>query len=193
MSTGNNMQDDIKKACDVLMKGGIILYPTDTIWGIGCDATNEDAVKRIYKLKQRDDSKSMLILMDNPARLNSYVQEVPDIALDLIELTTNPLTIIYDGAKNLASNLISPDGSIGIRITEEAFSRELCKQFRKPIVSTSANLSGDPSPTRFSQIKAIIKDGVDYIVTYRQKEQAQSRPSSIVKLSRDGTIQIIRK
>ncbi|WP_286853745.1 MULTISPECIES: L-threonylcarbamoyladenylate synthase [unclassified Proteiniphilum] len=193
MSTGNNMQDDIKKACDVLMKGGIILYPTDTIWGIGCDATNEDSVKRIYKLKQRDDSKSMLILMDNPARLNSYVQEVPDIALDLIELTTNPLTIIYDGAKNLASNLISPDGSIGIRITEEAFSRELCKQFRKPIVSTSANLSGDPSPTRFSQIKAIIKDGVDYIVTYRQKEQAQSRPSSIVKLSRDGTIQIIRK
>ncbi|MDD4416961.1 MAG: L-threonylcarbamoyladenylate synthase [Proteiniphilum sp.] len=187
------MQDDIKKACDVLRKGGIILYPTDTIWGIGCDATNEDAVKRIYKLKQRDDSKSMLILMDNPARLNSYVQEVPDIALDLIELTTNPLTIIYDGAKNLAPNLISPDGSIGIRITEEAFSRELCKQLRKPIVSTSANLSGDPSPTRFSQIKAIIKDGVDYIVTYRQKEQAQSRPSSIVKLSRDGTIQIIRK
>jgi len=143
------MQDDIKKACEVLRKGGIILYPTDTIWGIGCDATNEEAVKRIYELKQRDDSKSMLVLLDNPAKLQTYVQEVPDIAWDLIELTDKPLTIIYEGAKNLATNLIAADGSIGIRITNEVFSRELCRQFRKPIVSTSANVSGEPSPGRF--------------------------------------------
>jgi len=141
------MQDDIKKACDILRKGGIILYPTDTIWGIGCDATNEEAVKRIYDLKQRDDTKSMLVLMDNPAKLQTYVKEVPDIAWDLIDLADKPLTIIYDGAKNLAPNLIAPDGSIGIRITAETFSMELCRQFRKPIVSTSANISGDPSPS----------------------------------------------
>lgn len=187
------MQDDIRKACEVLRNGGIILYPTDTIWGIGCDATNEEAVRRIYELKQRDDSKSMLVLLDNPARLQTYVQDVPDIAWDLIELTDKPLTIIYEGAKNLASNLIASDGSIGIRITGEVFSRELCKQFRKPIVSTSANVSGEKSPSRFSQIRSDIKNGVDYIVTYRQKDQSEAQPSGIVKLGKNGTIQIIRK
>ncbi|SCD19447.1 Sua5/YciO/YrdC/YwlC family protein [Proteiniphilum saccharofermentans] len=187
------MQDDIKKACDILRKGGIILYPTDTIWGIGCDATNEEAVKRIYDLKQRDDTKSMLVLMDNPAKLQTYVKEVPDIAWDLIDLADKPLTIIYDGAKNLAPNLIAPDGSIGIRITAETFSMELCRQFRKPIVSTSANISGDPSPSSFSEIGQTIKEGVDYIVTYRQKEQTKAKPSGIVKLGKDGSIKIIRK
>lgn len=187
------MQDDIRKACEVLRNGGIILYPTDTIWGIGCDATNEEAVRRIYELKQRDDSKSMLVLLDNPARLQTYVQDVPDIAWDLIELADKPLTIIYEGAKNLASNLIASDGSIGIRITGEVFSRELCKQFRKPIVSTSANVSGEKSPSRFSQIRSDIKNGVDYIVTYRQKDQSEAQPSGIVKLGKNGTIQIIRK
>lgn len=187
------MQDDIKKACDILKKGGIILYPTDTIWGIGCDATNEEAVKRIYELKQRDDSKSMLVLMDNPAKLQVYMKDVPDIAWDLIELTDKPLTIIYDGAKNLATNLIAPDGSIGIRITSETFSMELCRQFRKPIVSTSANISGEPSPATFSQIGQTIREGVDYIVTYRQKEQGKAKPSGIVKLGKDGSIIIIRK
>lgn len=187
------MQDDIKKACDILKKGGIILYPTDTIWGIGCDATNEEAVKRIYELKQRDDSKSMLVLLDNPAKLQAYVKDVPDIAWDLIDLSDKPLTIIYDGAKNLASNLIAPDGSIGIRITAETFSMELCRQFRKPIVSTSANISGEPSPASFSQIGQFIREGVDYIVTYRQKEQRKVQPSGIVKLGKDGSIIIIRK
>ncbi len=187
------MQDDIKKACEVLRNGGIILYPTDTIWGIGCDATSEDAVKRIYELKQRDDSKSMLVLLDNPAKLQTYVQEVPDIAWDLIELTDKPLTIIYEGAKNLATNLIAADGTIGIRITGEVFSRELCRQFRKPIVSTSANVSGEPAPGRFSQISPAIKNGVDYVVAYGQKEQREAKPSGIVKLDRNGTIQIIRK
>ena len=187
------MQDDIKKACDILRKGGIILYPTDTIWGIGCDATNEEAVKRIYDLKQRDDTKSMLVLMDNPAKLQTYVKEVPDIAWDLIDLADKPLTIIYDGAKNLAPNLIAPDGSIGIRLTAETFSMELCRQFRKPIVSTSANISGDPSPSSFSEIGQTVKEGVDYIVTYRQKEQTKAKPSGIVKLGKDGSIKIIRK
>ncbi len=187
------MQDDIKKACDILRKGGIILYPTDTIWGIGCDATNEEAVKRIYDLKQRDDTKSMLVLMDNPAKLQTYVKEVPDIAWDLIDLADKPLTIIYEGAKNLVPNLIAPDGSIGIRITAETFSMELCRQFRKPIVSTSANISGDPSPSSFSEIGQTVKEGVDYIVTYRQKEQTKAKPSGIVKLGKDGSIKIIRK
>ncbi|MGI6073528.1 MAG: L-threonylcarbamoyladenylate synthase [Fermentimonas sp.] len=187
------MQDDIRKAIEVLKQGGLILYPTDTIWGIGCDATNEEAVKRVFELKQREDSKSMLVLMDNPAKLQTYVAEVPDIAWDLIDLTDKPLTIVYDGAKNLASNLIASDGSIGIRITNELFSRELCKQFRKPIVSTSANISGKQSPIKFSQIEKEIIDGVDYVVNYRQKEKAKGQASSIIKLNKNGTINIIRK
>lgn len=187
------MQQDIKKACEIMRNGGIILYPTDTIWGIGCDATNEDAVRKIYELKQRDDSKSMLVLMDNPAKLQTYISEVPDIAWDLIDLTDKPLTIIYDGAKNLATNLVADDGSIGIRITAEVFSAELCKQYRKPIVSTSANISGHPSPSSFKEISKDIKDAVDYVVTYRQKENKKAQPSSIVKLAVDGSIHIIRK
>ncbi len=187
------MQDDIKKAIEVLKSGGIILYPTDTVWGIGCDATNEEAVKKIYELKQRDDSKSMLILLDNPSKLQTYVQDVADIAWDLIDLTDKPLTIIFDGAKNLATNLIAEDGSIGIRVTSELFSRELCKQFRKPIVSTSANISGEPTPKLFSNISDSIINGVDYVVNYRRKENKAGEPSGILKLGKDGTIKIIRK
>ena len=187
------MQDDIKKAIEVLKSGGIILYPTDTVWGIGCDATNEEAVKKIYELKQRDDSKSMLILLDNPSKLQTYVQDVADIAWDLIDLTDKPLTIIFDGAKNLATNLIAEDGSIGIRVTSELFSRELCKQFREPIVSTSANISGEPTPKLFSNISDSIINGVDYVVNYRRKENKAGEPSGILKLGKDGTIKIIRK
>lgn len=187
------MQDDIKKACEVLKNGGVILYPTDTIWGIGCDATNEAAVKRIYEIKQRSDSKSMLVLMDNPARLQQYVADVPDIAWDLIELADKPLTIIYNEAKNLAPNLVAEDGSIGIRITDELFSRELCRQFRKPIVSTSANVSGEPSPAFFKEISDEIKNSVDYVVAFRQKENKKAIPSSIIKLGKNGSIEIIRK
>ncbi len=187
------MQEDIKKAVEILRNGGIILYPTDTIWGIGCDATNEEAVKRVYLLKQRNDSKSMLILLDNPAKLQTYVQEVPDIAWDLIDLTDKPLTIIYEGAKNLAYNLVAPDGSIGIRITAEDFSRELCKRLGRPVVSTSANISGSLPPTRFSKISREIKDGVDYVVSYRQKDNSEGSPSGVVKLGRNGTIKVIRK
>lgn len=176
-----------------MKQGGVILYPTDTIWGIGCDATNEEAVKRVYDIKQRNDHKSMLVLIDNPDKLQTYVQDVPEIAWDLIDLAEKPLTIIFDGAKNLASNLVAEDGSIGIRITGETFSKELCRQFRKPIVSTSANISGRPSPQTFREIEETIVRAVDYVVNFRQKENKKFAPSGIVKLARNGTIQVIRK
>lgn len=187
------MLEEIKKAVDVLYNGGLILYPTDTIWGIGCDATNEKAVERIYQLKQRSDSKSMLVLLDNPTKLQAYVDEIPDIAWDLIELSDKPLTIIYPGAKNLATNLIAADKSIGIRITTEAFSKKLCEVFRKPIVSTSANISGQPSPSTFTEISQEILNGVDYVVNYRQQEHSQATPSSIIKLGKGNVVQVIRK
>lgn len=186
------MNEDIKAALEVLQKGGIILYPTDTIWGIGCDACNAEAVKRVYALKNREDSKSMLVLMENAALLDRYVDEVPEIAFDLIELTDKPLTIIYDGAKNLAPNLIADDGSIGIRITSEAFTRELIRRFKRPIVSTSANISGNPSPANFSEIDPAVINGVDYVVNYRQDETAKAKPSGIIKLGRSGEVKVIR-
>lgn len=187
------MQEDIKKACEIMQQGGVILYPTDTVWGIGCDATNSDAVERIFRIKKRADNKAMLVLLDNPAKLQTYVQDVPDIAWDMIDLTDSPLTIIYEGAKNIAPNLVSEDGCIGIRITDELFSKELCKQFRKPIVSTSANVSGSDTPLFFNEISNEIKQSVDYIVQFRQKDKTKTKPSSIVKLLRNGTINIIRK
>lgn len=188
-----DFRDDIQKALDVLYKGGIILYPTDTIWGIGCDATNAEAVKRIYELKQREDSKSMLVLLENPNRIISYIEEMPEVAWDLIEFAEKPTTIIYDGAKNLAKNLIAEDGSIGIRITSEAFTQNLIQRFKKPIVSTSANISGQPSPQNFAEISDEIKSKVDYIVNYRQEEVKNPEPSSIIKLGVSGLIKIIRK
>ena len=150
------MTEDIKKACEVMAAGGIILYPTDTIWGIGCDATNEKAVQRVYELKRRADNKAMLVLMDSEAKLDRYVSDVPDIAWDLISVSDKPLTIIYSSAKNLATNLLGADGSVGIRITNEEFSKKLCERFRKPLVSTSANVSGEPSPANFSEVSEVI-------------------------------------
>ncbi|MFV0593686.1 MAG: L-threonylcarbamoyladenylate synthase [Draconibacterium sp.] len=187
------MQEDIKKALEVLKSGGIILYPTDTIWGIGCDATNAEAVKRIYELKKREDSKSMLVLMENPALLDRYVSEVPEVAWDLVELTNTPLTVIYPGAKNLAANLVAEDGSIGIRFTKEEFTSKLLQRFRRPLVSTSANISGEKSPAFFDEISEEIKNAVDYIVEYRQDDHTVSKPSSIIKLGPGGQIDIIRK
>lgn len=186
------MNEDIKNALDVLHQGGLILYPTDTVWGIGCDATNEEAVRRIYKLKEREDSKSMLVLVGNPVKIDFYVREVPEISYDLVEFAEKPLTIIYPGARNLAPNLIAEDGSIGIRLTKEIFSRTLCERFRKAIVSTSANISGKPSPTCFSEISFKILKGVDYVVDYRQEETSKAPPSSIIKLGLGGQVQIIR-
>ena len=140
-----------------MREGGVILYPTDTIWGIGCDATNEDAVRRVYEIKQRQDSKAMLVLVDSSVKVDFYVRDVPEVAWDLIDLADKPLTIIYSGARNLAANLLAEDGSVGIRVTNEDFSKRLCQQFRKAIVSTSANISGQPSPKNFSEISEEIK------------------------------------
>ncbi len=187
------MNEDIKKAIEVLKQGGIILYPTDTIWGIGCDATNEEAVEKLYAIKQRDKSKSMLILLDNPMKVQTYIKDVPEIAWDLIDLADKPLTIIFNEAKNLAPNLINKDGTIGIRITTEDFSRNLCMRFRKPIVSTSANIAGQEAPLNFNQIDPQIIGLVDYVVEYRQNEIYKQTPSSIIKLGSSGEIEIIRK
>lgn len=187
------MIEDIKAALDVLQKGGVILYPTDTIWGIGCDACNEEAVKKVYAIKNRIDSKSMLVLMENAALIERYVTEIPDVAYDLIELTDKPLTIIFDGARSLAKNLIAEDGSIGIRITTEKFSSELIRRFKRPIVSTSANISGKPSPSCFGEIEPEIIEAVDYVVKYRQDDLQKSVPSGIIKLGRSGEVKIIRE
>jgi L-threonylcarbamoyladenylate synthase len=180
------MIEDIKKACQVMNEGGVILYPTDTIWGIGCDATNEEAVRRVYEIKQRSDSKAMLVLVVSPVKVDFYVQ-------DVIEVADKPLTIIYSGARNLAPNLIAEDGSVGIRVTNEGFSKRLCQQFRKAIVSTSANISGQPSPANYSEITEELKSMVDYVVGYRREEMGHPKPSSIIKLDKGGVIKIIRK
>ena len=185
------MRDDIQKALEVLKKGGLILYPTDTIWGIGCDATNEEAVKKLYALKRRDDRQSMLILIDRPERLQAYVQEVPAFAWDLIELSDRPLTLIYDGAKNLAPNLIAPDGSIGIRVTNEPFSQTLCHQFRRPIVSTSANIAVHHPRSVQSNSRRGKMGLITSLPTARRPKR--SKPSGIVKLGYDGTVQVIRE
>lgn len=176
-----------------MREGGVILYPTDTIWGIGCDATNEDAVRRVYEIKQRQDSKAMLVLVDSSVKVDFYVRDVPEVAWDLIDLADKPLTIIYSGARNLAANLLAEDGSVGIRVTNEDFSKRLCQQFRKAIVSTSANISGQPSPKNFSEISEEVKSAVDYIVVYRQEEMSNPKPSSIIKLDKGGVIKIIRE
>lgn len=186
------MTDDIQKACEVLKAGGLILYPTDTIWGIGCDATNDEAVRKVYALKKRIDNKAMLVLIDNPAKLETYLTEVPEIAWDLIEVNDSPLTIIFSGARNLSTYLLGEDGSVGIRVTQETFSRRLCERFRKPLVSTSANVTGEVFPTCFEDISDEIRQGVDYIVKYRQDDRAEAQPSSILKLGVGGEVKVIR-
>lgn len=187
------MEEDIKNCIEVLNRGGLILYPTDTIWGIGCDATNADAVKKVYELKRREDNKAMLVLLGSENNLDRYVRDVPEVAYELLEATVNPLTVIYDNGYNLAQNLLGENGSVGIRVTHEAFSQTLCRRFRRPIVSTSANISGKPSASIFSEIQEEIKNGVDYIVKYRQNDTNRHSASSIIKLGADSTIKILRK
>ena len=186
------MEDDIKKACEVLRNGGVILYPTDTIWGIGCDATNAEAVKRVFEIKKRADSKALIVLVDKSAKVEFYVREVPDIAWELLDVADKPLTIVYPDARNLAENVTAQDGSVGIRITKEAFSQKLCERFRKAIVSTSANISGAPSPACFAEISDEIKAAVDYIVEYRQDDESRPQPSSVIQLGKGGLIKILR-
>ncbi|RQP15147.1 MAG: threonylcarbamoyl-AMP synthase [Parapedobacter sp.] len=184
---------DINSALDVLRAGGLILYPTDTIWGIGCDATNPAAVERVCQLKGRDQSKSLIVLLDNENKLPGYVTEVPEIAYQLIEYTERPLTIVYSGAKNLAPNLVAGDGSIGIRIVDHAFCTPLLQRFRKPLVSTSANISGQPAPKNFSEISQEIIEGVDYVVSYGQDDHRESQASMVMKLEAGGKFSFLRR
>ena len=187
------MQDDIQKAIEVLKNGGVILYPTDTIWGLGCDATNAEAVKKIYQIKQRNDSKSMLVLLDNFDKIGLYVKEVPELADDLVTMSSKPLTIIYPGAVNLANNLVADDGSIGIRVCSDEFCQKLINRFRKPIVSTSANVSGKQSPAIYSEISDDIIKEANYVVKWRQNDTSPAKPSGIIKLGLKGEITVIRE
>lgn len=191
--TQKEIAEDIRTAVQTLRQGGLILYPTDTIWGIGCDASNEEAVRRIFQLKRREDSKAMICLVDSANRMQRYLRQVPDVAWDLVEFAEKPLTLILDGAVNLAPSLIAEDGSVGFRVTRENISHELCFRFERAIVSTSANISGEPSPACFNEITDEIKQGVDYVMRSRQNDTSKSKPSQIIKLSLDGRVQIIRK
>ena len=204
-------EEDIKNAVETMRKGGVILYPTDTVWGIGCDATNAEAVRRVYTIKQRDDSKALICLVDSDARMQRYFRNVPDVAWQLIdsliggqahcEVTAShgacppvrPTTLILDGAINLAENLIADDGSVGIRITNESFSKELCYRFQKAIVSTSANISGEPAAQNYCDIDPRIIEAVDYVCWSRRQEHKPHTPSSIIKLKENGEVTVIRK
>ena len=212
-------EQDIKNAVEVLRRGGVILYPTDTVWGIGCDATNAEAVKRVYEIKQRDDSKAMICLVDSDARLQRYVRNVPEVAWQLIDslqgeeaassgraATTGgsgkgggagnipkPTTLILDGAVNLAANLIGEDGSVALRITNEPFSKELCYRFQKALVSTSANISGQPAAQNYCDIDPQLLEAVDYVCWSRRQEHKPHQPSSIIRLRADGEVTIIRQ
>lgn len=188
------MNEDLNKALEVLRAGGVILYPTDTIWGLGCDATNAEAVRRIYSIKQRADNKSLIVLVDSAARIDSYVQNAPEVAFSLIELATSPLTVIFEGAKNLAANVINADDqSVGIRVATDDFCPTLIQRFRKPIVSTSANISGQPAPACFNEIDQRIIDSVDYVVRHRQDDTSKHKASGIVKIGRNGEVKVIRE
>ncbi len=186
------MDADITQCLKVLSDGGLILYPTDTVWGIGCDATNAEAVKRVYQLKQRDDSKALIVLIDSAEHLDHYVVDVPIIARELVDVAVKPLTIIYEGAYNVASNLLGDEDSLGIRIPNDEFCHRLCERFGKPIVSTSANVSGKPTAKSFAEISPEIVKGVDHVVTWRRDDKTPHQPSNIILLGRDGTFKIIR-
>lgn len=186
-------QEDIRNAVEVMNRGGVILYPTDTIWGLGCDATNPGAVQKIYDIKHREDSKALITLVDSDAKVQFYVRDVPAVAWDIVDLSTKPTTIIYDEARNLAPNLIAEDGSVGIRITAEPFSKQLCFRMRRAIVSTSANISGQPSPRTFKDIPQEILDAVDYVCTSRRNERNAPSASAIIKIGTGGLVEIIRR
>lgn len=187
------IEDDIKNAVEVLRKGGVILYPTDTVWGIGCDATNAEAVRRVYEIKHRDDSKALICLVDSSDRIQRYVRNVPEVAWDIFDLATKPTTVILDGATGLAPNLIAEDGSIALRVTQEDFSKQLCYRFQKALVSTSANISGEPTAQNFRDISEEIVNAVDYVCWTRRQEHKPHTPSSIIKLTREGNVTVIRK
>jgi L-threonylcarbamoyladenylate synthase len=185
--------EDIRESLITLKNGGIILYPTDTIWGIGCDATNTSAVEKIYRIKSRSGSKSLLVLVNGDQMLERYVKDIPEISFDLTGVSDDPITIVYPEGKNLAEGVCSDDGSVGIRICRDEFCNELITRFRKPIISTSANLSGKASPENFSVIEKTVIDQVDYVVKYRQDDLKKQSASPVIKIEKNGTIKIIRK
>lgn len=186
------MTDEINKAIEVLEKGGLILYPTDTVWGIGCDATNENAVKKVYALKRRSDSKAMICLVANDFMLERYVTEVPEVAWDIIDLSEKPTTIIYDNPRGIAKNLIAGDNTLAVRIASDRFCKYLINKFKRPIVATSANISGEFTPKSFGEIHKDILKGVDYVINLH-RDKKNGTPSSIIKLGNDGTVKVIRE
>ena len=189
----SDWNDDIASAVDTMRRGGVILYPTDTIWGIGCDARNSRAVEKVYEIKRRTDSKAMICLVDSLAMLDSVVDSVPDAAEQLIAAAVDPVTIVYDHGLNIASELLAPDGSVGIRLTHEPFSAALCRAMRGPVVSTSANISGENAPRCFAEISDDIKNAVDYVCRARRDEVPAAKPSTVIKISSGGLFKILRK
>lgn len=188
-----DIRDDIQQAAETMRRGGLVLYPTDTVWGLGCDATNEAAVRRIFELKRRADNKALIVLIDSVDNLWRYVDEVPAVAEELLEAAVDPLTVVYDHGRGLASNLLGADGSVGIRITRERYSNALCRAMRRPVVSTSANIAGCPTPRIYAEIGRELIDGVDYVAGYRRDDTSEHKPSSVVKLSSDCTVKILRR
>ena len=202
-------EQDIRQAIEVLRRGGVILYPTDTVWGIGCDATNSEAVRRVYQIKQRDDSKALICLVDSDVRMQRYVRDVPEVAWQLIDAVEergtsseerraksrvgSPITLVLDGASGLAPELLAEDGTVGIRITHEPFSRELCYRFQKPLVSTSANISGEPAAQNYRDISEDILNAVDYVCFSRRQEHQPHKPSSVINIGRGGEVVVIRR
>ncbi|MFZ6051571.1 L-threonylcarbamoyladenylate synthase [Halocola ammonii] len=189
----NELKEEVNRSVEVMRNGGVILYPTDTIWGIGCDATNPEAVKKVFEIKQRDDSKSVIVLLENDGHLQRYVKDIPEVAWDIIDLAEKPTTVVFSGAYNLAPQVIAEDGSVGIRITKDDFCRQLIRRLNKPLVSTSANISGEPSPASFAEVSEKIKDSVDYVVDHRQDERGSATPSSVIKIGDGGLVEILRK
>ena len=186
------MREEITKSLEVLKKGGTLCYPTDTVWGIGCDATNYEAIKRIYELKNREESKALICLVSDFKMLNSYIENIPEVAYDILKYAVRPTTIIYDDPVKVSENLVAEDNTLAIRVTNDQFCKELIKKLRRPLVSTSANISGSPTPNSYSEIHPDILKGVDYVVNlYRNKKMAQ--PSAIIKLNKDGMVKVIRE
>ncbi|MDQ1297360.1 MAG: L-threonylcarbamoyladenylate synthase [Bacteroidota bacterium] len=187
-----NYEEDLKNSLEALRKGGIILYPTDTVWGLGCDATNHSAVEQIFTIKSRSESKSLIILVDSEGMLERYVQDIPPIVYEITGVSDSPITIIYPEGKNLAPGVCSEDGSVGIRICREEFCSELIRRFRKPLISTSANISGKPFPAHFGEIDDDVIRSADYVVKYRQKDRQRHSVSPVIKFDKNGVLKIIR-
>ena len=187
-----DINQEIQKAYEVIQKGGIILYPTDTVWGIGCDATNPEAVAKIYKLKQRAETQSMIVLMNGEKMIYNVFKEIPEVAWQIIDLSEDPITLVLDKPRNVAANLIAPDQTLGIRVVKEPFCFKLMEKMKKPLVSTSANISGEPTPKSFKEISPEIIKGVDYVVNLH-REKIAGKPSTIIKLTNDSQVKVIRK